>query len=208
MSRRSSEPEREDQAPREQRAEPSDASATGGDRPAIAAEESQGAEPRAAEPAARPDERSAEELRDLWLRAEAELQNLRRRAAREREETWRAAEESVLLELISSLDDLERALASAREAGSPESWTAGVQLTADRIRERLSRFGVAIVDPAGKPFDPRLHEALLEIDAPEGVSAGVVVEVIHKGYARGDRALRPARVVVARAPQGGAAAGS
>ena len=138
------------------------------------------------------------ELQDRWLRAEADLRNHRRRAAREREEAWRAAEDGVLLEMIAMLDDLDRALESAREAGGSESWTAGVRLTADRVRERLQRYGVVTLDPKGLPFDPHFHEALLEIDAPEGVSPGAVVQVAHLGYARGDRALRPARVVVAR----------
>ena len=143
------------------------------------------------------------ELQDRWLRAEADLRNLRRRAALEREETRRSAEDGVLLEMIAMLDDLDRALESAREAGASESWTAGVRLTADRVRERLQRYGVATIDPKGAPFDPRFHEALIEIDAPEGASPGDVVQVAHLGYARGDRALRPARVVVARTPEGG-----
>jgi molecular chaperone GrpE len=142
------------------------------------------------------------ELQDRWLRAEADLRNHRRRAALEREETRRSAEDGVLLEMISMLDDLDRALEAAREAGAPETWTAGVRLTADRARERLGRYGVATLDPRGAPFDPRFHEALLEIDAPEDVSPGTIVQVAHLGYARGDRALRPARVVVARAPSG------
>jgi len=152
----------------------------------------------AASPAA-PVAPTVAELQDRWLRAEADLRNLRRRAALEREEARRSAEDGVLLEMISMLDDLDRALESAREAGAPESWTAGVRLTADRVRERLTRYGVTTLDPKGAPFDPRFHEALLELDAPEGVSPGAVVQVVHLGYARGDRALRPARVVVARA---------
>ena len=105
--------------------------------------------------------------------------------------------------MIAMLDDLDRALESAREAGAAESWTAGVRLTAERVRERLSRYGVVTLDPAGQPFDPHFHEALLEIDAPAGAPPGTVAQVVHRGYARGDRALRPARVVVARAPLAG-----
>lgn len=156
-----------------------------------------GAAPAAAPKA--PAAPTVAELQDRWLRAEADLRNLRRRAALEREEARRSAEDGVLLEMISMLDDLDRALESAREAGAPETWMAGVRLTADRVRERLGRYGVSTLDPKGAPFDPRFHEALLELDAPEGVSPGAVVQVVHLGYARGDRALRPARVVVARA---------
>ena len=163
-----------------------------------AAPEAVSAAPRS--PAA-PAALTVAELQDRWLRAEADLRNLRRRAALEREEARRSAEDGVLLEMISMLDDLDRALESAREAGAPESWMAGVRLTADRVRERLTRYGVTTLDPRGAPFDPRFHEALHELDAPEGVSPGAVVQVVHLGYARGDRALRPARVVVARVPE-------
>jgi len=173
-----------------------------------AAAAASGAPDAQAEPAAAPATPAAPtiaELQDRWLRAEADLRNTRRRAALEREEARRAAEDGVLLEMISMLDDLDRALESARESGAPESWTAGVRLTADRVRERLGRYGVTVLDPKGAPFDPRFHEALLEIDAEAGVNPGAVVQVVHLGYARGDRALRPARVVVARAPAGGGA---
>src|SRR5262245_33941732 len=141
----------------------------------------------------------ATDYKDRWLRAEAELQNFRRRASREWEEGRRAAEESVLLEMVTVLDDLERALAT----GDPASaWTQGVALVAQRIRDFLARQGVALEDPLGRAFHPVFHEALLELDAPEGTAPGTVLQVIHKGYRRGARALRTARVVVARAPAG------
>lgn len=155
----------------------------------------------AAESAAIPAAESAEALRDRWLRAEAELQNLRRRAARETTEARRTAEERVMLEIVAALDDLDRALGSAAEGGAPGAWSAGVRLVAQRLREFLGRDGVRVIDPAGTPFNPEFHEAILEVDAPPGVEAGTVVEVVLKGYARGDRLLRPARVVVARAPR-------
>ena len=159
--------------------------------PAAGRAEDPGAEEPPAGVGAEPD------FRDRWLRAEAELQNFRRRASREWEEGRRLAEESVLLEMVSVLDDLERALAAADPASS---WTQGVALVAQRIRDFLGRQGVAVEDPIGRPFDPAFHEALLELDAPEGTAPGSVVQVVHKGYRRGPRALRTARVVVARAP--------
>lgn len=140
--------------------------------------------------------------KDRWLRAEAELQNFRRRALREWDEARRDAEERVMLELIGAIDDLDRALEAANEADAAQPWTEGVRLTAQRLREYLARQGVETLEPLGKPFDPAFHEAMLEIDAPEGRAAGEVVQVVLKGYARGDRTLRPARVVVARAPAG------
>ena len=140
-------------------------------------------------------------LRDRWLRAEAELQNFRRRAAREREETRRSAEESVMLELIAALDDLDRALATVPESGSPEAWTEGVRMVGSRLVEYLGRQGVVVLDPVGQPFDPVFHEAVLEMTVP-GVESGHVTQVLLRGWRRGMRALRAARVVVARAPDG------
>jgi molecular chaperone GrpE len=138
------------------------------------------------------------DFRDRWLRSEADFQNYRRRAQRDLEEARRNSEEGVMLEVIAALDDLERAIAAAETAGSPDSWTAGVRLVANRLGEYLARQGVTAVDPLGQPFDPAFHEALLEVDAPAGAVPGAVVQVIHKGYRRGPRALRAARVVVAK----------
>uniref|UniRef100_A0A832I484 Protein GrpE n=1 Tax=Eiseniibacteriota bacterium TaxID=2212470 RepID=A0A832I484_UNCEI len=162
-----------------------------------------GAPAEAAPATAAPAAESAEVYRDRWLRAEAELQNYRRRAARDREEARRAAEDAGLLEMIAVLDDLERALAAAAEAGAPENWTQGVRLVVQRAKDALARAGVRVIDPRGEAFDPAFHDALIEVDAPEGVAPGHVVDVVLKGYARGDRALRAARVAVARAAADG-----
>lgn len=168
-----------------------------------------GAEP-AAPPApdgapatAPPVEDDAAALKDRWLRAEAELQNYRRRAAREREEARRGAEESVMLELIAALDDLDRALGTARDAGAPGSWAEGVRLVAGRLGDFLARQGVTPEDPLGRPFDPRFHEAVLEMESA-GTPPGHVAQVVLRGWRRGERALRAARVVVAREPGGDA----
>jgi len=154
-------------------------------------------------PAAAPTP-DAPDYKDRWLRAEAELQNFRRRASRDWEEGRRLAEEGVLHEMVAVLDDLERALAAADASGAETSWTQGVSLVAQRIRDFLARQGVAVEDPLGRPFDPAFHEALLELDAPDGAAPGTIVQVVQKGYRRGGRALRAARVVVARAPAGSA----
>jgi molecular chaperone GrpE len=145
----------------------------------------------------------ASNYQDRWLRAEAELQNFRRRTARELEESRRYAEEAVMLDLISLLDDLERGIQAARAGGAADPWLQGIELVAARMRDTLARRGVEVVDPLGQPFDPGQHEALLEVPAAQGMKPGDVAQVVLKGYRRGARALRPARVVVARAPAEG-----
>ena len=143
-----------------------------------------------------------DDYKDRWLRAEADLQNFRRRAVRDREEYVRMAEDRLLLESIGLLDDLERAIAAFTAEQAAEAWVQGVVLTAQRMRDALARNGVTAVPSVGQPFDPTVHEALLEIDAHEGVAPGSIVQEVQKGYRRGERSLRAARVVVARTPVG------
>ncbi len=142
-------------------------------------------------------------LRDRWLRAEADLQNYRRRATREREDTRRAAEEAVMLEVIAALDDLDRAFEHVPQSAADESWVEGVRMVANRLVDFLARQGVVAMDPVGQPFDPTFHEAILGVDSAD-VEPGHVTQVVRRGWRRGDRALRAARVLVARAPAGGA----
>ena len=147
------------------------------------------------------------DFRDRWLRAEADLQNYRRRAQRDADESRRSAEDRLLREVIEVLDDLDRALEvapqdakkTAPQAASDDRWLTGVNLVAGKIRELLARAGVTPIEALGRPFDPHEHEALLEVEAPQGSAPGDVVNVVRPGYRRGDRVLRPARVVVARA---------
>jgi molecular chaperone GrpE len=149
-----------------------------------------------AERLARPAE---PDYKDRWLRAEAEIQNVRRRAARDREESVRASEDRILIDVIEVLDDLERALAALTPEQAQASWAQGVVLTAQRMREALVRRGVTAIASVGEPFDPTLHEAMLEVPAPPGIAPGSVAQEVQRGYRRGDRALRAARVVVAGA---------
>src|SRR5262245_3562749 len=142
------------------------------------------------------------DYKDRWLRAEAEIQNTRRRAGREREEAVRASEDRILLDMVEVLDDLERALAALEPElgeGSRAAWAQGVTLTAQRLRDALARHGVSVIPTLGAPFDPALHEALLEVPAPAGARPGAVAQEVQEGDRRGGRALRAARVVVARA---------
>ena len=166
-------------------------------RDAGIAPETRAAGESAATSAGAPTE-SPQDLKDRWLRAEAELQNFRRRAQRDLEEARRSTEERVLLEVISFLDDLERGLEAAREAGAPDPWVQGIQLVAQRMADYLASLGITPAYPLGERFDPEYHEALLEVDAPPGTEPGEVVQVVRRGYTRDGRALRAARVVVAR----------
>ncbi len=157
------------------------------------------ATPESPAPEAGPPAAEAAEFRDRWLRAEAEMQNVRRRAARERDEAIASAENRFLLELVELLDDLERALGAVAPAEQAAAWVQGVALTAQRMRDTLARWNTFAIEAVGRPFDPNRHEALAEIEAPDGFEPGQVAGEVLKGWRRGERTLRAARVLVARA---------
>lgn len=144
-------------------------------------------------------------LKDRLLRAVAETENLRKRAAREREEAARYAISGFARDVLGVADDMARALGALPEEQRAEKMLIsnakalfdGLELTRRNLGAALERHGIARIDPAGEPFDPNLHEAMFEVDAP-GAAPGSVVQVVEAGYRIHDRLLRPARVGVAR----------
>jgi molecular chaperone GrpE len=135
-----------------------------------------------------------EKLDDRYKRALADLDNYRKRSAREVERRVAESTESLLREWLDALDSVERALLMA-ETDSPLA--LGLQAVLDQMEAILERQGVTRVGAAGEPFDPERHEAIAVV-AAEGVPDRTVVEVARSGYALGDRILRPAQVVVAQ----------
>jgi molecular chaperone GrpE len=123
--------------------------------------------------------------------------NNRTGAARHPESLGARAHERLVKELLPVLDDLERALEAARDSGT-RSVEEGVRLVHRELKAALDREGLAEIETNGR-FDPHVHEALLT--QPSEAEEGSVLEVIQRGYKLGDRVLRPARVVVAAAPQ-------
>jgi molecular chaperone GrpE len=140
--------------------------------------------------------REAEEHRDRYLRAAAEFDNARKRAAREREEYTRYANESLLRELLPVLDNFERALQAARGEPAAAAVTAGVELIQRELLRVLEKFGVTSFTSVGQPFDPERHEAIARVTA-EGRPEGTVVDETARGYLLYGRVLRAAMVTVA-----------
>ena len=141
----------------------------------------------------------AEEHRDRYLRGAAEFDNARKRAAREREEYTRYANESLLRELLPVLDNFERALQSARTEPTAAAVTAGVDLIQRELLRVLEKFGVTSFTSVGQPFDPERHEAIARVPA-QGQPEGTVVDETARGYLLNGRVLRPAMVTVASSP--------
>jgi len=143
-------------------------------------------------------EATAAENWNRYLRAVAELENVRKRAARDVEAARRAGVEKLAGELLGIVDSLEMGLESAGTA-TPESLVAGKQATLRLLRAAFDKFGIELVDPVGHPFDPQLHEAM-SMQPSTTMTPGSVLAVLQKGYRLGDRLLRPARVIVAGEP--------
>jgi molecular chaperone GrpE len=131
-----------------------------------------------------------------YLRAVAEMDNFRKRAARDVEMARRAGIEKLATELLGIVDSLEMGLESG-SAATAESLLEGKQATLRLLKAAFERFAVEVVDPAaGESFDPQLHEAM-GMQASATATPGSVIAVLQKGYRLGDRLLRPARVIVA-----------
>jgi molecular chaperone GrpE len=147
----------------------------------------------------------AEKLRDEWLRAKAETENVRRRSQEDVARAHRYGLEGFAGALLAVKDSLDAALTV--ENTSIESFKEGVELTARQLESVFQKFQIAPIDPQGQKFDPHRHQAISQVESDQ--EPGTVCTVLQKGYLLHDRVLRPALVIVARekappAPESGA----
>jgi molecular chaperone GrpE len=145
----------------------------------------------------------ADEHWDRLLRTTADLENFKKRAARERIEAVQYANAALLLKLLPVLDHFEMAHATTQTTEAPQSGIAslqaGIAMVQQQLKSVLAEAGLEEIDANGKPFDPMLHEAVSQLETDEAPE-GQVVQQIRKGYKLRDRLLRPAAVVVAKKP--------
>ena len=160
-------------------------------------EEASPPEPRERDSSVQQDPVAAEneELEDRWKRALADLDNLRKRHARERPRELEAERARVAAAWLPVLDNLELALAHA--GADPGAIVQGVRAVRDQAVEVLRSLGYPRHEETGVPFDPTLHDVVSVVDAPD-TAPGTVVQVLRPGYGEPDRQLRPAAVVVSR----------
>jgi molecular chaperone GrpE len=138
---------------------------------------------------------------DLYLRERAELENFRKRTQRDKEEFRIFTRKELLLEVLPVLDNLERALSHTGQSGEGQGLVEGVTMTVAQFRKVVEDFGARPMVAVGAPFDPNLHQAMGQLETAEQ-PPGTVVSEYQKGYLLHDRLLRPALVVVAKAPAG------
>ena len=162
--------------------------------------ETPAADPAAGEPEApageaAPEAEAEPDYKDQWMRAVAELDNVRKRARRDAATAEQRGIARLAREQLPALDNLDRAIDSAREQGAPAQFVDGLSLVRSELIAAFERVGIVAYSPQGEPFDPHVHEAIAQQPA-EGVASGTVIEVYQSGYRLGDEILRAAKVVV------------
>ncbi len=136
------------------------------------------------------------EAKDRWLRERADLENFKRRAAKEKQDALRFGSEGLLKDLLPVIDNLYRALAHARASREDDPILTGIELVLRGFDEVLERHGVKVVPARGTPFDPNRHEAISHVESEH--PPNTVIDEHQRGYVLHDRLLRPALVTVGK----------
>jgi molecular chaperone GrpE len=147
-------------------------------------------------------EKRAAALKDQLLRLAADFDNYRKRSRREVEDATLAGREGLLRDLLPVFDNLERATSHADKASDVQAFANGIEMVMRQFGDTLKRVGIERITTVGQPFDPSLHEAIQQMETSE-FPAGTVAAEIQGGYRFGERLVRPAMVVVAKAPSAG-----
>ena len=138
---------------------------------------------------------------DRFLRERADMENLRKRFQKEKEDLLKYGNENLLLEILPAVDNLERALSHASDDNCSSAVNEGVQLTLTMLLAALKKFGATPIESKGAPFDPAFHQAMAQVETG-AQETNTVVDEYQKGYMLNDRLLRPAMVTVAKAKAG------
>jgi molecular chaperone GrpE len=145
-------------------------------------------------------EQEAKDHYDRYLRLSAEVENFKKRAEKEKGETYKFANENLLKDLLPILDNLERALEHGQEAENSKALLEGLEMVHKGFWAVLEKYGVTRVDALGEEFDPNQHEAVM-VQEEAGRPPGLVIAQLQKGYRLHNRLVRPAMVVVSKKPE-------
>lgn len=140
-------------------------------------------------------EEERDQFRDQFLRTAAEMENVRKRVQREREEERKYSKLSMIAELLPAMDNLQRAIDSAAKEENPAGLLQGVEMVLKQFEEILKRNGAEPIEALGEPFDPNFHEAVQQRPDSEHPPM-TVVEVLQKGVKLHERVIRPSQVIV------------
>ncbi len=142
-------------------------------------------------------EEEAQKNHDLYMRAYAEMENVKKRGIKEKEELRKYANETLIKEILPVIDNLQKAISHAQNDKNPTGLIEGLELTLGGLITTLEKAGLKEVEAEGKPFDPNFHEAISQ-QRDDKVAPGHVITEIQKGYLLNGRLIRPSRVVVSQ----------
>jgi molecular chaperone GrpE len=163
--------------------------------PKAAAKKEKAAKAEAAAKTAATDAKEAEADRERLIRLQADFENFKKRTIRERNETYRRANEDIMEELLPVMDHMELALEAAAQHDADEAMVEGFRLVSEQLRATLGKFGLTPIDATDAEFDHNLHEAISHLPSPD-VPENHVIAMTRRGYKLGDFLLRAAQVVV------------
>jgi molecular chaperone GrpE len=138
-----------------------------------------------------------EQVKERWMRAVADLENLKKRSTKEREDWTKYANENLLKQIIPVIDNLQRALDHENSQRNEEAFWEGIEMIHRQFLSTLEGLGVKPIEALNKPFDPSIHEAIMQVESDDQ-EPNTVVQEMEKGYLLHDRLLRPSRVVVSK----------
>ncbi len=142
-------------------------------------------------------EREYKELYEKYVRLHAEFDNFKKRMIKDKQEAIRFANQTLIQEILPFVDNLERSLAHADEAKNIDALKEGIEMTLQHFLKVLGKFGLEAIKAKGEPFDPNVHEAIMQVETDE-VEPDQVVEELQKGYKLHGRVIRPATVTVSK----------
>jgi len=139
----------------------------------------------------------AQENYDLYMRTYAEMENIKKRGKKEREELAKFANESLIREILPAIDNLEKAISHANNDTDPSGLVKGLEMTLGGLMKTLEKSGLKEVEAVGKPFDPNFHEAISQ-QIDDKVAQGHIIMELQKGYLLNERLIRPSMVVISQ----------
>ena len=134
---------------------------------------------------------------DLYLRSQAEIENIKKRNKKDKEDWIKYANETLIKEMLPVIDNLEKAISHSQNEGSLEALKEGVALTLKGFMDTLMKSGLEEVKAKGEPFDPAFHHAVSQEERND-IESGIILEELQKGYTLNDRLIRPAMVVISK----------
>ena len=142
-------------------------------------------------------QKSVQENFDLYLRSQAEMENIKKRFQKEKEDLIKYSNESLIKQLLQVVDSLEKGVAHSQDENSVDALREGLELTLKGLLDTLKKAGIETVEALGETFDPNYHEAVLEQE-DENMEPGKIVQEFQKGYVLNNRLIRPAMVIVSK----------